>query len=314
MNNLVPAKHFSPWSLGAPLYMPAHRPDLLEIANGEKLPQLRTVIFCTEDAILQKDVFSSLRYLGVCLQGFRPHGNPYRFIRVRNPQILARLLDLPCIEKIDGFILPKFNLAVFDDYINLLQGTDFQIMPTLETREVFDTSALRELRQALLSSAIRQQIIMLRIGGNDLMNLLGLRRSKQLTLYATPLGRVISELVTCFKPYGFNLSAPVFEYLDDNAILQQEIDLDLAHGLVGKTAIHPSQIGVIEAAYRVKAEELDMAVKLMKGDTPAVFKMHGAMCEVATHLQWAQGIIEREQFYGVQETMTHAYSYQASSF
>jgi citrate lyase beta subunit len=140
---------------------------------------------------------------------------------------------------------------------------------------------------------------MLRIGGNDLMNLLGIRRPRQLTLYDTPLGNVISQLVTVFKPYHFSLSAPVFEYLNDDDTLQKEIQRDLAYGLIGKTAIHPSQIAHIEAAYAVELEDYEMAIKLIDSAAPAVFKMHHAMCEVATHRQWAIGILNRQQRYGI---------------
>jgi citrate lyase beta subunit len=290
---------FSPWFMGAPLYMPAHRFDLMDIANGEKLPMLRSMIFCTEDAVSDRDIESSLRHLGLCLQGFRETPKRFRFIRARNPEVLARLLDLPKIEKIDGFVLPKFNEDVFCAYFDLLQGTSFKVMPTLETREVFDYQAMSNLRQGLCQEDIFERILMLRIGGNDLMNLLGLRRPRNLTLYETPLAHVIAQLVTVFKPYQFALSAPVFEYLDDPITLKREIKLDLAHGLTGKTAIHPAQIAQIEAEYAVDREDYEMALSLTHQLAPAVFKMHNSMCEVATHQLWAKDIIHRKTAYGV---------------
>ncbi|MDD1630417.1 MAG: HpcH/HpaI aldolase/citrate lyase family protein, partial [Methylococcaceae bacterium] len=97
------SKLFSPWSLGAPLYMPGNRRDIMEIANGEKYSMLRSMIFCTEDAVSRVDVESCVRHIGLCLQGFRDSSHRFRFIRARNPEILARLLDLPDIEKVDGF-------------------------------------------------------------------------------------------------------------------------------------------------------------------------------------------------------------------
>ncbi len=295
---ITATKSFSPWSLGAPLYVPAHRLDLLEIANAEKLPALRCVIFCTEDAILQQDVHSSLRHLGLCLQGFKSDVSRYRFIRARNPEILARLLELPAIDKIDGFVLPKFNLNVFKAYTELLKDTPFKIMPTLETREVFDAGGMRELRQALAAAEIFDKVLLLRIGGNDLMNLLGVRRSQEFTLYAGPLGPVIAQLVAQFTPYGFKLSAAVFEHLANTKLLQQEVALDLAHGLIGKTAIHPQQVPIIEACYQVDAADLDMATQILAQSAPAVFKMHDSMCEVATHTHWAQTILARYQYFG----------------
>jgi citrate lyase beta subunit len=297
-------KSFSPWSLGAPLYMPGNRRDIMEIANGEKYSLLRSMIFCTEDAVSRADVDSCVRHIGLCLQGFRDSSYRFRFIRARNPDILARLLDLPDIEKVDGFVLPKFNENVFHDYFDQLQGTPFKVMPTLETREVFDFNAMSELRQGLLQEDIAQRILMLRIGGNDLMNFLGIRRPRSSTIYETPIGNVIAQLVTIFKPYGFSLSAPVFEYLDDADTLQKEMKLDLAHGLTGKTAIHPAQVPTIESAYAVDIDDYEMALSLSDGEAPAVFRMHNAMCEVATHQQWAEGILNRQMCYGVKDVLS----------
>jgi citrate lyase beta subunit len=298
------SSNLSPWCLGAPLYMPGNRRDIIEIANGEKYPMLRAMIFCTEDAVSQSDVYSCLRHLGLCLQGFRSSSKRFRFIRARNPEILARLLELPDIEKVDGFVLPKFNISNFNAYMDQLQGTNFYVMPTLETRDVFDPQAMIELRQAMLASESLDRILMLRIGGNDLMSLLGIRRPRTLTLYDTPLGHVIAQLVTQFKPYGFALSAPVYEYLDDSATLQTEIQLDLAHGLIGKTAIHPSQIALIESAYAVEKEDYEMALSLTEQSAPAVFKMHNAMCEVSTHRQWGVELLNRHRYYGVRNAQS----------
>ena len=298
------SKSFSPWCLGAPLYMPGNRRDIMEIANGEKYSMLRSMIFCTEDAVSRTDVDSCVRHIGLCLQGFRDSSHRFRFIRARNPEILARLLDLPDIEKVDGFVMPKFNEGVFNAYFDQLQGTSFKVMPTLETKEVFDFNAMSELRQGLLQDDIAQRILMLRIGGNDLMNLLGIRRPRSFTLYETPIGNVIAQLLTIFRPYGFSLSAPVFEYLDDVVTLRKEIKLDLAYGLIGKTAIHPTQVPAIESAYAVDVEDYEMAISLSDRGAPAVFRMHNAMCEVATHQQWATGIINRQMCYGVKDALS----------
>jgi citrate lyase beta subunit len=297
-------KSFSPWMLGAPLYMPGNRRDIMEIANGEKYSRLRSMIFCTEDAVSRSDVDSCVRHLGLCLQGFRDSSHRFRFIRARNPEILARLLDLPDIEKVDGFVLPKFNENVFNAYFDQLQGTPFKVMPTLETKEVFDFNAMSELRQGLLQDDIARRVLMLRIGGNDLMNLLGIRRTRSSTIYETPIGNIIAQLVTIFRPYGFSLSAPVFEYLDDADTLQKEMKLDLYYGLIGKAAIHPTQVPTIESAYAVDLEDYEMALSLSHKQAPAVFRMHNAMCEVATHQQWAANIINRQHCYGIKDALS----------
>lgn len=301
-NHSISAQAFSPWALGAPLYMPAHRQDLVAIANGEKLPGLRSMIFCTEDAVAKQDIEQSLAHLGDCLPHFAEGTGRYRFIRVRNPKVLTRLLALPGIANIDGFVLPKFSEAVFDAYLKPLQSSGFWVMPTLESREVFDFPAMQALRERLCQPEFFSQVLMLRIGGNDLLNLLGIRRPRGMTIYDTPLRQVIAQLAAVFKPYRFELSAPVFEYLQDTATLQREIALDLAHGLTGKTAIHPDQIVPIQSAYAVEPTDYEMALSLTDTAAPAVFKMHGAMCEVATHQAWSRAILNRQRCYGVKST------------
>jgi len=296
-------KLFSPWQLGASLYMPAHRADLTSIANGDKLPGLRSMIFCTEDAIADDDVGRSLEHLRGNLKDLADLPDKFRFIRVRNPDILSRLLDLPGIGNIDGFVLPKFNESNFRAYFDLLQGGHFKLMPTLETRDVFVPAAMAALREELLREEVFASILMLRIGGNDLMNLLGIRRPRGFTLYQTPMAQVIAHLACTFKPYGFHLSAPVFEYLNDTATLRAEIGLDLAHGLTGKTAIHPGQIAAIESCYTVGRDDYEMALSLCDQTASAVFRMHDAMCEVATHQQWARAMLNRQRCFGVEEAI-----------
>jgi citrate lyase beta subunit len=47
--------------LGASMDVPSTHPELTLIASGQKHPTLRSVIFCTEDAILEKDVPEGLK-------------------------------------------------------------------------------------------------------------------------------------------------------------------------------------------------------------------------------------------------------------
>ncbi|NOQ37012.1 MAG: ATP-binding protein, partial [Methylococcaceae bacterium] len=136
------------------------------------------------------------------------------------------------------------------------------------------------------------------IGGNDLLQHLGLRRPTDKTLYDTPLGLVMYQLINTFKPYGFELTSPVFEHLNRNDLLQQETLHDIRSGLIGKTAIHPEQIEHIEACYKVKQDDLTAAEAILHDSAAAVFKMNDSMCEVATHRVWANSIIKRHQVYG----------------
>lgn len=281
------------YRLGGSLYVPVTHRDVLSIANGLKWPELRSVIFCTEDAVAPSALESGLANLRECLQRMEPRPLLRRFVRVRNPEILDWLLTLPDIEKLDGFVLPKFDLSNADRYLERLRGSPHLCMPTLETRDVFEPARMITLRDHLLERGHYERILALRIGGNDLLSLLGIRRPRDRTIYRTPLGHTIAQLVTLFKPHGFQLTAPVFEHIDRPEVLHEELSDDIAHGLCGKTAIHPSQLPLIEASFRVAPSDLEAARRILEESEQAVFKFEGSMCELATHSTWARHIIDR---------------------
>jgi citrate lyase beta subunit len=284
--------------MGASLYVPANHKNLASIANGDRLPQARSLIFCLEDAIADRELSWSLFNLSVVLANMRAEIPAERFVRVRNPDVMARVLAMPGAEKLTGFVLPKVTRHNFETYFRLVRDTDHVLMPTLETAEVFSDAEMQQLRAVFEAPGVRHRILALRIGGNDLLALLGLRRPRGMTIYRTPLGPVIARLVTTFRPYGFVLTAPVFEYLDLPELLDQEVLEDLAYGMVGKTAIHPTQIAPIERHYQVRPQDLAVAHAILDEASPAVFRMDDAMCEVATHRAWAERLVEQSRRFG----------------
>ncbi len=288
--------------LGASLYVPATRDDLVLIANRRKYPALRSVIFCTEDAVRADELRRALENVRDLLRHLEVVPGLLRFIRVRNPLILEALLRLEGVERLNGFVLPKVTRHNLDQFRPaFVSAHPFEVMLTLETVEAFDPHEMAALRRELMAPVYRERVLSLRIGGNDLLNLLGLRRPAGRTIYRTPLSAVIAQLVTTFRPHGFNLTGPVFDYLDQGKVLSREAADDLAYGLFGKTAIHPRQVPLIESAYRVKASELQMAERILDESAPAVFRHRDAMCEPATQHRWASLIRERARLYGVRE-------------
>lgn len=293
--------------LGASLYVPATHGELAQIARREKLPALRSIIFCTEDAVRPDDLDLALLNLDRAIATIdRDEGpvliseRPLRFVRVRNPEVVRRVLSMDGADRIDGLVLPKVTATNLEGYFAAI-GSDstHRIMITLETREVFNPLAMRALAELLLEDRFRSRILSLRIGGNDLLNLLALRRPRNGTIYDTPVGRAISDLVATFRPYGFNLTAPVYDGFDDARMLVEEVDRDLASGTFGKTAIHPRQVPLIESRYRVPREDVEAAERVLDGEAPAAFKLHGQMWEPTTHSAWARLTLERAALYGV---------------
>lgn len=295
----------SPWHLGATLYMPATRNDIAGAILDGKIPGLRSLVICLEDAVSETDMPDALANLAQLLHTLndakQAGGNaewPLVFIRPRHPEMGKWLTEHFDLSAVDGFVLPKFTLSALPQWWEIMGNTHLCMMPTLETEEVFDVVQMRELAIALLAHPCHSRIIALRIGGNDLMNVVSLRRPRDLTLYDSPMGYVIKMLVSVFAPRDFALTAPVCEHIDDHEVMARELALDMAHGLVGKTAIHPRQIAVIERALMVTQGEHSDALRILNS-TQAVFKSQGSMCEPATHRRWAVGILERAQVYGL---------------
>ena len=290
-------------ALGASLYVPATHPDLVAIGRGQKFA-LRSLIYCTEDAVGYAELPYALHNLARALNILSLDDDPVpmRFVRVRNIEVMRHVLAMNTAS-LHGLVLPKVTVESLAHYLDLLPAkSHLSLMLTLETQEVFSEASMSQLREMLLSPHIRRRILSLRIGGNDLLNLLSLRRERGVLLYDTPLSHVVDRLITLFKPFGFNLSAPVYDAVNDPATLTKEVKLDLQHGLFGKTAIHPEQIPVIEACYKVSPQEWETAQAILEADAPAVFLRNGRLCEPSTHKRWAEQIVQRAAHYGLQMT------------
>jgi len=290
-----------PYRLGATLYMPATRDDIWQIITREKIPEVDSMVICLEDAVNEVDIEQAMNKLCQLLaqwqtfQASHPDfARPLVFIRPRHAAMLTMLATWPNIGLVDGFVLPKIDMLTLADWRLACQALPNEqlLMPTLETRAIFNPIHNHELAVAL-TEGFNQSILALRIGGNDLLACLRLRRLPDVTIYQSPIGLLIHQLIACFVPYGFYLTAPVFEYLDKPDFFAQELQQDVALGLVGKTVIHPSQIAAVKHAFAVNETDLSQAQAIVAADAKAVFKQNNAMLEPATHRAWANSILAR---------------------
>lgn len=295
----------SPFMLGATLYMPATRTDLAEVILHGKIPELRSMVICLEDAVSEEQLDVALFNLSELLDELKdsadqecPDSRPLVFIRPRHDQMARELVEKHDLTGIDGFVVPKFTKSSLPSWWEIISGTPLVLMPTLETREVYDVQEMTALAVLLEMHPCRDRIIALRIGGNDLMSVISMRHPKNLTLYEGPMGYVIKMLVSVFAPRGFCLTAPVCEQIENIELLQRELTQDLAHGLVGKTAIHPSHLNLIHQGLMVEKDDYEDALRIINS-FQAVFKSQGAMCEPATHRNWAASVLERSKFCGI---------------
>ncbi|WP_342658723.1 HpcH/HpaI aldolase/citrate lyase family protein [Sphingomonas carotinifaciens] len=281
--------------LGATLYMPCTRGDLAAALARAAASGLRSAVLCVEDSVHARDVPAALDNLAAVLPvlGAIPLAV---FVRPRSAGMLEHILHLDGIGHAAGFVIPKAHADSLPAYLALPLHEGHRLMPTLETREVCDGHEMRRLRDQLLGQ--QDRILALRIGGNDLLQILGARRSATRTVYDGPLGPLIGTLVATFAPWGFELTAPVMENFANPALLAAEVERDLDHGLCAKTAIHPSQVPVIHAALAVPMAQLAEAQAILGEDSPAVFNSAGVMCEPATHARWARRVMARAEAFG----------------
>lgn len=281
-------EYVSYYDLGASLYTPCTHGDLSSLLN-ENVTGARSTIFCLEDAVREDELALALNNVKQSLKSYTSNPKVKRFIRPRNPLVLSELLSYENIEQIDGFVLPKFDLNTANLYQKAIQehgGDGFSYMPILETAQVFDKTAMLKLAQILVSWGASTTC--LRIGGNDLMSLLGIKRMRGMTIYDTPLRAVIDQLLIVFRPKGFELSSPVFDIIDDPNTLEREVSMDIAYGFYAKTAIHPRQVAIIENAFTQFTKQYSNQVEhVLDPSSRAVFNINGQMMETACHKGWA---------------------------
>lgn len=285
------------------LYTPATTPPekLLTLVNHQVDAAAWRVVLCTEDAIREEDVPQALQTLRVVLAGMQPTSGVTTFVRVRTPTVLAQVLDLPHVDRLCGFVIPKAEPGSFPEYADRVIGTSFRLMPILESPLMTDRHFRETLRTVLLDPAYRAMIDCLRIGANDLMGHLGIRRDDtELTIYETPVGVTIHEIINEFRGLAnFAITAPVFECFapayDD--LLRKEVHRHIMNGLFGQTVIHPRHIRIIRDMYKVSAAVLQSAHDIVSGDA-AVKGVGGKMDEKAPHYKWALSVIERHRLFG----------------
>ncbi len=280
------------FDLGASLYTPCTHPKLTQLLSSG-YDGVRSMIFCLEDSVSEDDLSAALANLQTALASLNPMSNSLlRFIRPRNASVLTEILQWADTDKVHGFVLPKADLNTLPRYLDVLSSharRRFVLMPTLESEHVLDYLALPALRKNI--QKFGESIITIRIGGNDLMSLIGLKRLPGVIIYDTPLRATLDHLVLTFRPHGFELSSPVFDCVEDQQTLVREVMYDLSYGFFAKTAVHPSQVPLIEVAYTTFAAiHQAQSDSLLDNAAAPVFRFEGQMMEISCHAHWARRI------------------------
>ena len=268
------------YQLGGLLYTPALNTQIGEKIRKKAIPGLRSVALCLEDSVsdsaletAEKELGKTIDFLSLC------DGLPFLFVRVRTPQHLEKIHNLLGEREsiLCGYVLPKFDLSNAEEYMNLLElynrngSRTLYYMPILESGMVASIVHRREnlVQIKAIMDAQKSRILNVRVGGNDFCNLFGIRRHEDQTIYEIGVIRdVLSDIINVFGQ-DYVVSGPVWDYFGNDpegkwAIgLRNEIEADKLNGFVGKTAIHPSQLPVIEEALKVRKSDYEDAKKIL---------------------------------------------------
>jgi len=286
-----------PYSLGATLYLPIIHPKVQDILSGDIPAPASSIVLCLEDGLHENDVERGIAHLKTLLA--KPVPTKARvFVRPRSFEMACRLADMRGISNIEGFVAPKMRPETIPEWLDLVAAARLAIMPTLETADCFDPARVVAMRD-ILRARHDVSIVAVRLGGNDLLGVLSLRRRRGVTSYDGPLGWVLCMLSSMMISSGIPVAAPVFDIIDDLDTLKAEVERDMEMGFISKTAIHPAQVPIIEAAMGVRRDDLVQAHAILDEHAKAVFQIGGVMCEPATHRSWAERILSRHGRYGV---------------
>ena len=311
-------------SVGGLLYSPASNTEIACHILNHDWPCLTAVSLCLEDSVQDNALLQAEEELKHTLERLSNTTDrlPLLFVRVRTPEHLQHIHSkLGEAEKaLTGYIFPKFDMSNAEAYLKALttinqerEGSPLYAMPILESKPIASIFTRRDsllhIRETI--DAYKEQILNIRVGGNDFSNLYGLRRTASQTIY--DLGVVRDALLDILNVFAddYVVSGPVWEYYGNTSNdswasgLRHELSLDRANGFMGKTAIHPSQLPLIYDSMKVTRTDYEDAKQILGwSDSVKAVSANSSgnrMNEVKCHSRWARRIQLLGDIYGIRE-------------
>ncbi len=211
--------------LGATLYIPATRDDLVGDVLRIAGRGVASCVICLEDAIPDGAVEYAVQHVAEELAQLRGRDDlPLIFVRVRTPDQPGRLAGLmgEAADVIDGFVLPKFSTVHGPEFLDAVGdaettiGRRLMVMPVIETPEIMyrETRVEELLGQRALLAKYSERVLAVRIGATDMASVFALRRPRDLTIYDIRIiaGAVADVVNVLGRPGGHAVTGPVWEY------------------------------------------------------------------------------------------------------
>ena len=225
------------------LYIPASKPRALDKARGLAVD---AIIFDLEDAVSVDEKIASRSTLAEALNA-GGYGARMKIVRINAFYTPWGLNDANAAVSMgaDAILLPKVSALADLDALTQITG-DMPLWAMMET-------PLGMLNAASIASHPKLQGMVM--GTNDLAKDLQTRhRTDRL-----PLQTSLSLCLLAAKAHGLAIVDGVYNAFKDDEGLKVECEQGRDMGFDGKTLIHPSQIGVTNAAFSPTDEEVDLA-------------------------------------------------------
>lgn len=222
-------------SLGATIYCPSIRPNLLQDLKKLAGKGAGSVVVCLEDAIPDERVAEGERNVKILLDQLasmtveEKDKLPLLFLRPRNPSHLWTLFrsNGENLRHLTGFAFPKFDSLAdvahgFTGVLSEINGAknlSLYFMPILESPSIIH----RETREAALSlvsnilAEHKDSLLAVRIGATDMSSAYGLRRSPDFTIYdVNVVSSAITDIVNVFgrADFGTVITGCVWEHFN----------------------------------------------------------------------------------------------------
>lgn len=316
------------YAVGALLYMPATKVEIADKIINKKYEALKSLVLDLEDSIgdsmveeAEKSIEKILSKLHFAISNKTISINelPLVFIRVREIGQMTRLLKRcgNTMQVITGFVLPKFDKSNATKYIEEFKNimaeikVNIYMMPIIESKEVmFKQSRMEQLLYINdVLKPIAKNVLGISVGARDFCNVFGIRRDINTSIWdIRVVADCLSDIVNVFGK-NYVVTGPVCEYFGENPnekwaeSLKKELKHDYVNGTIGKIAIHPSQLSIIQESLIVPYYDYEDAKNIlaMSSDLIGVQKSfnQNKMNEVKTHTNWAKRIIGLANIYGV---------------
>ncbi len=310
-------------SVGALLYCPANRKNIADSIVKQRFGTKYSLALCLEDTIRDDSVAEAEHILVQTLRQLDQQSMqndfyvPKIFVRVRNARQIGRLHKAfgESARLITGYILPKFSLENADGFIqeiikvNEASATPVYTMPIFESPSIIDLRTryeiLYQLKQKL--DSVEKNVLNIRVGGNDLCHMFGFRRHDDESIHQIrPIATIFSDIITVYG-MDYVVSGPVWEYYQSSNWqkgLYHELADDKLCGFVGKTVIYPSQIEVVNEAYKVPQKDYQDAAAVLNWDKSSHSLVAGSvskerMNEYKTHSNWALRTLLMAEYFGI---------------